>query len=108
MQGVDWTGLEVYKKTGWHRLLHIYNYPFYYVNYGLAQLGAVQVWNNATSDQASAVSKYRKALALGGTVSLVELYQSAGAKLAFDAKTVGEAVALLETTLAELEQQETG
>ena len=106
LAGVDWNGLEQEKMTGWHRKLHIFRYPFYYVEYGLAQLGAVQVWKNAMEDQAGAVKQYREALALGGTAPLVELYRRAGAKLAFDAKTLGEAVSLIESTLSELEQTE--
>jgi oligoendopeptidase F len=106
MPGVDWSGLEQEKMTGWHRKLHIFRYPFYYVEYGLAQLGAVQVWKNAMQDQAKAVKQYREALALGGTAPLVELYRRAGANLAFDTKTLGEAVSLIETTLSELEQTE--
>jgi oligoendopeptidase F len=104
MPGIDWKGLEQEKMTGWHRKLHIFRYPFYYAEYGLAQLGAVQVWKNAMQDQANAVKQYREALALGGTAPLVELYQRAGAKLAFDAQTLGEAVSLIESTLSELEQ----
>lgn len=103
MTAVDWSGLEQETSTGWHRKLHLFLYPFYYVDYGLAQLGAVQVWKNATADQAMAVRQYRKALAMGGTASLAELYRSAGAKLAFDAGTLGEAVSLIESTLEELE-----
>lgn len=103
MAGVDWTGLEPDKQTGWHRKLHIHKYPFYYVEYGLAQLGAVQVWRNALSDQAHAVKQYREALSLGGTATLPELFAAAGAKLAFDAGTLGEAVALIEGTLDQLD-----
>jgi oligoendopeptidase F len=105
MPGVDWSGLEQEKMTGWHRKLHIHHVPFYYVDYGLARLGSVQVWRNATADKARAVKQYRGSLALGGTASLVELYQQAGAKLAFDARTLDEAVALIESTLEELENQ---
>jgi len=103
MTGVEWSGLEEEKRSGWHRKLHIFTYPFYYVDYGLAQLGAVQVWKNAARDQAKAVRQYRKALAMGGTASLAKLYRSAGGKLAFDAGTLGEAVSLIESTLEELE-----
>ncbi len=92
--------------TGWHRKLHIFHHPFYYVDYGLARLGSVQIWKNAMDDQAGAVKQYREALALGGTASLVELYRRAGAKLAFDEQTLGEAVSLIEFTLGELEQTE--
>ena len=90
--------------TGWHRKLHIFRYPFYYIEYGLARLGSVQIWKNAMDDQDGAVKQYREALALGGTVPLVELYQSAGAKLAFDRQTISEAVSLIESTLGELQQ----
>jgi oligoendopeptidase F len=89
--------------TGWHRKQHIFRYPFYYIEYGLAQLGSVQVWSNALQDQAGAVRAYRQALALGGTVSLPALYAAAGARLAFDAATLREAVALIEEKLQRLE-----
>jgi oligoendopeptidase F len=104
MPGVDWSGLEQERRTGWHRKLHIYVEPFYYVEYGLALLGAVQVWRRALSDQAGAVAAYRKALALGNTVSLPELFRTAGAKFAFDAGTLGEAVGLMERVIAELDE----
>lgn len=100
--GVDWSGFEEELKTGWHRKLHIHTDPFYYVEYGLAQLGAVQVWANAMDDQAGAVAAYRRALALGGTRPLPELYAAAGAKFAFDAETLGGAVWLMEDTIARL------
>jgi oligoendopeptidase F len=108
LPGVDWSGLENEAMTGWHRKLHIYHYPFYYVEYGVAQLGAVQVWKNALEDQADAVARYRQALSLGGTERLPALYKTAGAKFAFDAETLGEAVALIEETIEALELEEEG
>lgn len=105
MIGEDWSGLEQAMATGWHRKQHIHRSPMYYVEYGLAQLGAVQVWGNALQDQAGAVAQYRRALALGGTRTLPDLFAAAGAKLAFDAQTLGEAVALIEKTIEELEQR---
>lgn len=104
MVGVDWSGLEQEMMTGWHRKLHIHEVPFYYVEYGLAQLGAVQVWGNALRDQARAVADYRRALALGGTVSLPDLYATAGARFAFDATTLQRAVALMEQVIDQLEE----
>lgn len=101
----DWSGLESIRATGWHRKLHIFHYPFYYLEYGLAQLGAAQVWRNALADQAEAVRQYRYALSLGGTRPLSELYTAAGAKLAFDAATLGETVDLLESKLLEMADQ---
>ena len=89
--------------AGWQRKLHIHQVPYYYIEYGLAQLGAVQVWRNALEDQAGSVAAYRRALSLGGTVPLPDLYQAAGARFAFDAGTLGEAVALMENTIERLE-----
>lgn len=102
---VDWSGLEDVLKWGWQRVLHYFHFPFYYVEYGMAQLAAVQIWANALQDRAGAVRNYRTALALGGTAALPTLYERAGAKFAFDAKALGEAVALIESTLDRLEQQ---
>ena len=96
---IDWTGVEDARVLGWHRKRHIHRAPFYYIEYGLAQLGAVQIWANAMKDQAAAVRSYRGALALGGTVPLPDLYAAAGGKFAFDEETVGAAVSLIEQTL---------
>lgn len=103
MGGIDYSGLEDAKADGWHRKLHIFQIPFYYVEYGLAQLGAAQVWANSLKDQAGATAKYREGLALGGTKTLPELFSAAGAKLAWDAETLGESVALIEKTIEELD-----
>lgn len=103
LPGVDWVGLEDAAATGWQRKQHIHRAPFYYVEYGLAQLGSVLVWRNALQDQAAAVEAYRGALAMGGTATLPELYRAAGARFAFDAQTLGEAVRLVEAVIEELE-----
>lgn len=103
MRGVDFTGLEEAVAMRWRRQLHLFTDPFYYVEYGLAQLGAVQVWHNALRDQAGAVAQYRHALSLGGSVSLPEMYTAAGARFAFDADTLRAAVELLEERIEALE-----
>jgi oligoendopeptidase F len=103
MQGIDYSDLEDAKKTYWHNQSHIFQNPFYYVEYGLALLGAVQVWANARKDQAKAVAQYRRALSLGATVPLPQLFEAAGAKLAFDTRTLKEAVDLMETVIGEME-----
>lgn len=100
--GVDWSGLDAARMTGWHRKLHIFEIPFYYVDYGLAQMGALQVWRNSLSDRPGAIRRYREALALGGTRSLPELFAAAGAKFAFDAQTLGGLVELVESTIQSL------
>jgi oligoendopeptidase F len=99
---LDWSGLEDAARTGWQRKLHIHVVPFYYVEYGMAQLGAAQIWRNSLSDRASAVSAYRHALGLGGTVSLPKLFSEAGARFAFDQKTLNSAISLMEQIIEEL------
>ena len=89
--------------TGWHRKLHIFHIPFYYIEYGLAQVGALQVWRNALRDQRQAVATYRSALKLGGTRSLPGLYEAAAAEFRFDARMLSDLVGLIVATVAELE-----
>jgi oligoendopeptidase F len=103
MTGEDWGGLDAARMTGWQRKLHIWRDPFYYIDYSLAQVGAVQIWAEFQRDPDSAMRRYHAALALGGTVSLPELYAAAGARLAFDADTLTETVTLIEQTITELE-----
>ncbi len=99
---LDWSGLEDILETGWQRKLHIHVAPFYYVEYGMAQLGAVQIWRNACRDRADALAKYKKALALGGSVGLPELFAAAGARFAFDDETLHQAVTLMAEGIREL------
>jgi oligoendopeptidase F len=101
----DWSGLDEARVTGWHRKHHIFQYPFYYVEYGMAQLGAVQIWARALQNQREAVDGYLKALHLGGTASLPDLYAAAGARLAFDVPILRQAVDLLEQTIQQLEEK---
>ncbi|HUQ81801.1 MAG TPA: M3 family oligoendopeptidase [Gemmatimonadaceae bacterium] len=101
-RGIDWSGLERERVARWYRQLHIFEYPFYYIEYGIAQMGALQVWRHSLADQAKAVRQYRSALALGGTEGLPEIYRTAGARLVFDAETMGELVALVEKRLTDL------
>ncbi|MFN8529541.1 MAG: M3 family oligoendopeptidase [Anaerolineae bacterium] len=103
MPGIDYSGLEDAKADGWHRKLHIFQVPFYYVEYGLAQLGAVQVWGNSLKDQAGAVSAYRRALALGGTATLPQLFQTAGAQFGWDTSILHKAVDLVENVVNQLD-----
>lgn len=105
LPAVDFSGLDAIKATGWHRKLHIFQVPFYYIEYGLAQLGAIQVWANALDNQTQAVADYRKALALGGTATLPELFKTAGAQFGFDRELLGKAVDLLAKTLDSLEAE---
>jgi oligoendopeptidase F len=80
-------------------------YPFYYIEYGIAQLGAIQVWRNSLEDPARAVEQYRQALALGAVRSLPEIYRTAGARLTFDVGTIGELVQLVETHIERIRSE---
>jgi oligoendopeptidase F len=91
-QGVNWSGLERERVSRWYRQLHIFELPFYYIEYGIAQLGALQVFRNAVNDAGNAVAMYKQFLSLGGTRTLPELYAAAGARLVFDAPTMKELV----------------
>lgn len=99
-RGVDWSGLEQERTARWYRQLHIFLYPFYYIEYGIAQIGALQIWRNSLKDPKQAVARYRDALALGAVRSLPEIYRAAGARLTFDAKDIGELVNLVETEIS--------
>jgi oligoendopeptidase F len=100
---IDWTGYEDVMMTGWQRKDHIHQVPMYYIEYGFALLGATQIWANSLEDEAHAVALYKKALALGATASLPDLFQTAGANLAFDAETLGKSAELMEKKLYEFE-----
>ena len=85
---VDWSGHEAARANLWHRQLHIFLHPFYYIEYGIAQLGALQVWANSRRDPAKALNDYKQALALGGSRPLPELFQAAGCQFEFSEKTI--------------------
>jgi oligoendopeptidase F len=85
---VDWSGLEQCDRHSWHRKLHFFEVPFYYVEYGIAQLGALQVWLNARKDYEHAVALYRNGLALGGSRPLPELFEAAGLQFDFSEKAL--------------------
>ncbi len=77
---VDWSGIEEFRGHTWHRQLHLFEYPFYYIEYGIAQLGALQVWSHSLENQAEALRLYKHGLATGGTKGLSELFSATGLK----------------------------
>lgn len=83
-----WSGLEDARRFEWHRQLHIFEIPFYYIEYGIAQLGALQVWVRARRDKARALADYRHALSLGGSRKLPELFQAAGIRFDMSRDTI--------------------
>jgi oligoendopeptidase F len=102
VDAVDWSGLDRERVARWYQQPHFFSSPFYYIEYGIAQLGALQVWRNSLRDPREAVRRYREALALGGTKRLPELFAAAGARLIFDAKGMREIAEAVEEELAKL------
>ncbi|MCL4787111.1 MAG: M3 family oligoendopeptidase [Verrucomicrobia bacterium] len=99
---VDWSGYEEARAHLWHRQLHIFIHPFYYIEYGIAQLGALQVWANSKRNPSKALADYKKALALGGSRPLPELFTVAGCRFEFDAKTIKPLILVVREALAKL------
>jgi oligoendopeptidase F len=79
----DWTGYEDMSATSWQRQLHLFEVPFYYIEYGIAQLGALGVWMNSIRDPQKAIEQYKDALRLGYTLSIPDIYSTAGVKFDF-------------------------
>lgn len=77
---IDYTGLDAYREIGWQRQLHLFEVPFYYIEYGIAQLGAIGLWMQYQQNPQQALDNYVNALSLGGTRTLPELYAAAGLK----------------------------
>jgi len=86
--GLDWSGLYNYRKTAWHRQLHVFQYPFYYIEYGIAQLGALQMEQKFKRDPDRTLTTYKKALSYGGTLGLCDLFKKAGLTLDFSPSSV--------------------
>lgn len=97
----DWSGLEKFRRYSWQRQLHIYEVPFYYIEYGMAQLGAISVWRNYKADPAKGLKQYTDALALGYTQGIKEIYAAAGIRFDFSKEYIAE---LMDFVSQELEQ----
>lgn len=96
---ISWDGYEHILDYNWHRQLHIFEVPFYYIEYGIAQLGAVGVWKNFRENKSLAVQQYKNALSLGGKVSIPQVYQTAGVEFDFSEKNISALATLLESEL---------
>ena len=87
---VSWDGCEEARDAAWQRQLHLFGMPFYYIEYGIAETGAIQMWIQARRDQRQALENYRRGLALGGSRPLPELFASAGLRLDLTSDLMGE------------------
>ncbi|NDK55899.1 M3 family oligoendopeptidase [Pontibacter fetidus] len=101
-QLVDWTGIEQYKPYMWQKQLHIFEVPFYYVEYAMAQLGAIAVWKNYKENPAEGLAAYKRALSLGYTVSIGEVYEAAGIKFDFSTAYIKSLVDFVQHEMEQL------
>ncbi len=99
---VDWTGFEEYRASFWQKQLHLFEVPFYYIEYGIAQLGAIAMWRQYRNNPQTALDNYMSALSLGYTKTLKELYQTAGISFDFSPAYVAELGQFVKDGLHEL------
>jgi oligoendopeptidase F len=99
---IDNSGLEEFRKYGWQRQLHLFEVPFYYIEYGIAQLGAIGMWMQFKEDKEKALDNYSRALALGGTRTLPELYKAAGIPFDLGATRVQKLMEFVAQVMKEL------
>lgn len=100
-KAIDYSGLDEYRKISWQRQLHLFEVPFYYIEYGIAQLGAIGLWMQYKQNPKQALQNYMDALSLGGTKTLPELYKTAGLKLDLSPDHIKT---LMEFTAAEMDK----
>ena len=99
---INWSGLESYQKNIWQKQLHLFEVPFYYIEYGIAQLGAIGLWMQFKKSKNIALDHYIQALSLGGTKTLPELYEAAGLKFDFSGPYIKELMDFVEGEIKEL------
>jgi oligoendopeptidase F len=99
---IDYSGLETYRSNAWQRQLHLFEVPFYYIEYGIAQLGAIGMWMQFKKDQQKALDNYCTALSLGGTKTLPELYKTAGLKFDFSPEQIKELMEFVKEEMVDL------
>ena len=98
----DWTGFEDMQAHSWQRQLHLFEVPFYYIEYGIAQLGAIGVWKNSLENEANAIEQYIAGLSLGHTRGLPEIYEAAGVSFDLSPKRIGELMEFVDSRLKAL------
>ncbi len=103
MQEVDYAGQEKYKASAWHKQLHIFEVPFYYIEYGFAQLGAIAMWKNYKADKVKGLENYKAALKLGYSKPIGEIYKTGGIQFNFSNEYVQELKEFVELELTKLE-----
>lgn len=100
---INWEGYEKYLSSFWHKQLHIFEVPFYYIEYAIAQLGALQIYRNYVNDPKQAINDYIKGLSLGSTVALPKVWEAMNIKFDFSGETVKELMEFVKEELAKLD-----
>ena len=95
----DWSGLETFKSSMWHRQLHIFELPFYYIEYGIAQLGAIGVWKNYKENPQKGLEGYLNALKLGYTKPMASVYNAANIPFDFSKEHIASLMTFLQGEL---------
>jgi len=98
----DWTGFEDMQATAWQRQLHLFEVPFYYIEYGIAQLGALGVWKNSQENFPKAIEDYKNALRLGYTATIPEIYKVAGISFDFTENYLKELASFVQAELKKI------
>ncbi len=98
----DWSGLQDAKDYLWQKQLHLYEVPFYYIEYGMAQLGAIAVWRNFKKNKKEGLQKYQEALKLGNLASIPEIYSTAGIRFDFSQAYIHELIEFVREELQKL------
>lgn len=99
---IDWSGLEAYQEFSWQKQLHLFEVPFYYIEYGIAQLGAIGLWMQYKKSSEQALDNYINALSLGGTRTLPELYKAARLQFNFSGDYIAQLMGFLKGELEKL------
>lgn len=100
----DWSGFEQFKESMWHRQLHIFELPFYYIEYGMAQLGAISVWRNYKKDPKKGLEAYLRGLRMGYTDTIGQIYEAMDIKFDFSKGYISELMSFVEGELEELKK----
>lgn len=98
----DWSGYEYLLESSWQRQLHIFEVPFYYIEYGIAQLGSLSIWKNSLENKSKAIQAYKNALKLGYTRSIPEIYATAGVSFDFTEKNILDLAKFVQSQLESL------
>jgi oligoendopeptidase F len=98
----DWEGYEEVRDTSWQRQMHLFEVPFYYIEYGIAQLGALSIWKNSKTNYENSIEQYKEALKLGYTKSIPEIYETAGVQFNFSKEHISDLASFVQGELIKL------